>query len=89
MGLTLDYFFSDPLLSYETSLLEQMSLTDIYEFFESFLCEYMTNLGASLPKGRTWKELALELHGASEENFFLISILSDMIKNGVKSQWTN
>ncbi|KAL6512812.1 Small ribosomal subunit protein uS3m [Orobanche minor] len=46
----------------------------------------ITNLGESLPRGRTWEELAQEIHKGSENRELLIFLITELMKVQVENK---
>ncbi|KAL3646641.1 hypothetical protein CASFOL_009608 [Castilleja foliolosa] len=46
----------------------------------------ITNLGESLPRGRTWEELAQEIHKGSESRELLIFLITELMKVQVENK---
>ncbi len=79
--------FLDLEFSTEEELLQLFVPEALRVDIQLLLNGYLLNLGQRMPLGHSWKELAQEIHGGSDDKEFLLSIIWDNVKNGTASEW--
>ena len=62
-----------------------MDPRDLWNDIEGMVELYLTNVGINLPHGHTWHEV--QLHGNSQDCFFLLTIMADITQNGLGGEW--
>lgn len=68
--------------------LEQQSLEELRTTMVKVLELSLTNLGERLPRGRTWEELAQEIHKGAESRELLIFLITELMKVQVENEVT-
>ena len=68
--------------------LDLQSLEELRLTMATILQLSITNLGESLPRGRTWEELAQEIHKGSESRELLIFLITELMKVQVENKVT-
>ena len=72
----------NPPLTYEQAQheLSLMRPETLWGQIEQVLSLYLTNWGETMPRGHTWHELAVQLHGESRDCFFLSFLVTSVVR---------